>query len=128
MNAWNWIDEAATLVAHQHQLSEHGGPAGVRDSGAVQSALARPINLAAYGEPDAAALAASYAYGLARNHGFVDGNKRTSWIVARAFLEVNSVELQFADEEAISTMLALAAGDLTEDALAAWFREHIVPA
>lgn len=86
------------------------------------------MNLAAYGEPDAAALAASYALGLARNHGFVDGNKRTAWVVARAFLILNDLELEFDEDEAVAMMLALATGDLSEDALAAWFREHIVPA
>lgn len=111
---------------HDEQISEHGGPSGVRDPGAVASALARPINLAAYGDPDAASIAASYAFGLARNHGFVDGNKRTAWVVARVFLTLNGLRLEFDEENAIATMLALAAGDLSENALADWFRERIV--
>lgn len=82
-------------------------------------------NLAAYGEPDAAALAASYAYGLARNHAFSDGNKRTAWAVARGFLELNDGELYFNEAEAIAFMLALASGELTEDAAAEWFRARL---
>lgn len=85
----------------------------------------RPVNVAAYGTPDVASLAAAYAFGLARNHGFVDGNKRTAWIVASVFLELNQVALVFDEDEAIQTMLSLASGDLTEDALADWFRQRI---
>ena len=107
---------------HDAQLAEHGGPSGVRDQGAVESALARPQNLAAYGEPDAAALAAAYAFGLARNHGFVDGNKRTAWIAARLFLADNGVRLVFDKAEAVRMVEGLAAGVVTEEAFAGWLR------
>ena len=125
---WNWIDRAVAEAIHDRQLSEHGGPAGVRDPNALELALARARNLAAYGEPDAAALAAAYAFGIARNHAFIDGNKRTAWVLARLFLTDNNVELRFDREEAITAMLALAAGELSEDSLADWFRERIGPA
>jgi death-on-curing protein len=123
---WTWIGAELAIALHDRQLAEHGGPGGVRDGGALESALARPLNLAAYGEPDAAALAASYAFGIARNHAFVDGNKRTAWVIARLFLRANTVELAFDKADAIWMMLALAAGELSEDAVAAWFRERIV--
>jgi len=107
-------------------LAEHGGLDGVRDQGAVESALARPQHLAVYGETDAAELAASYAYGIARNHGFADGNKRTAWVVARVFLADNGFRLRFDKLEAIRTMEAVAAGTLGEADLAAWFRGNLV--
>lgn len=125
MTAWSWVGVPVVIALHDRQLAEHGGPPGVRDQGALQSALARPVNLAAYEEPDAAALAASYAFGLARNHSFVDGNKRTAWVVARLFLKANGIALNFVRDDAVRTMLALASGDLDEDALAGWFRERI---
>lgn len=125
MTVWSWVGVPAVLALHDRQLAEHGGPPGVRDQGALESALARPVNLAAYEEPDAAALAASYAFGLARNHSFVDGNKRTAWVVARLFLKANGIALNFVRDDAVRTMLALASGDLDEDALAGWFRERI---
>lgn len=90
--------------------------------------MARPLNLVAYGSPDAAALAASYAYGIARNHPFVDGNKRTAAVVAEGFLNFNGHRLDASDADLVTTFLALAAGDLNEDALADWFRERIVSA
>ena len=95
MTAWRWVGLAAVHAIHDRQLAEHGGLPGVRDLGAIESALARPQNLAAYGEPDAADLAAAYAYGLARNHGFADGNKRTAWVAARVFLADNGYGLRF---------------------------------
>lgn len=125
MSDWVWIEAAAAAAVHERQLSEHGGPVGVRDPNALESALARPQNLAAYEEPDAAALAASYAFGIARNHAFVDGNKRTAWVIARLFLAANGVGLKFEREGAITAMLALAAGELSEEELADWFRERI---
>ena len=123
---WTWIGAELAIALHDRQLAEHGGPGGVRDGGALESALARPLNLAAYGEPDAAALAASYAFGIARNHAFVDGNKRSAWVIARLFLRANAVELAFDKADAIRMMLALASGELSEDAIAAWFHERIV--
>ena len=123
---WVWISSDVALAAHAEQLAEHGGGEGVRDVGALESAMARPVNLAAYGEPDAASLAAAYAFGVARNHPFTDGNKRTAWVIARLFLKLNAVELAFEKADAIRTMLALASGELDEEALADWFRSHLV--
>jgi death-on-curing protein len=125
MTEWVWIEPAVAKAIHDRQLAEHGGPSGVRDEGALASALARPKNLASYGDPDAAALAASYAFGIARNHAFVDGNKRTAWVLARLLLKANGLEIGFDKQDAIQTMLALAAGNLTEEELAGWFRERL---
>jgi death-on-curing protein len=123
-----WLSEQVALAIHDRQLAEHGGPSGVRDGGALASALARPINRWAYGDDDRCALAAAYAFGIARNHPFTDGNKRTAWVVARLFLRKNGVSLDFAEHEAIATVLALAAGELPEDELADWFRQHLATA
>ncbi len=113
------------LSIHAAQIDEHGGLNGVRDLALVQSALARPQNLAEYSAPDAASLAASYAYGLSRNHGFFDGNKRTAYVVALIFLLANCWEVTASDTESVTTMQALAAGELDEDSLAEWFRRNI---
>lgn len=109
------------------QIARHGGLAGLRDKNAVESALARPHQLAAYGNPppDAADLAAAYAYGLARNHGFADGNKRTSWVLARVFLLDNGEQLSYTEVEAIRIMQDLAAGRVSEAELAQWFRSRL---
>ncbi len=115
-----------TYAVHDRQLAEHGGLDGVRDRGAVESALARPQNLDVYANADAAALAAAYAYGLARNHGFADGNKRTAWVVARLFLADNGYRLRFDSADAVKTMEMVAAGQLEEAQLAAWFRQRVV--
>ncbi len=123
---WIWIGADLAIALHDRQLAEHGGPAGVRDGGGLESALARPLNLASYDEPDAAAPAASYAFGITRNHAFIDGNKRTAWLVARLFLRANGLVLEFEKADAIRVMLGLAAGELSEDKLADWFREHIL--
>ena len=125
MTAWRWIAADVTYAIHDRQLAEHGGLDGVRDQAAVESALARPQNLAAYGDPDAAALAAAYAYGLSRNHGFADGNKRTAWVIARLFLADNGYQLRFEPADAVNTVEAVAAGGLGEDQLAEWFRQRI---
>jgi death-on-curing protein len=122
---WRWIAAEVALAAHNEQLAEHGGGEGVRDLGLFESAMARPQNLAAYGEPDAAALAASYAFGLARNHPFVDGNTRTAAVVMETFLNANGFELQANDAEIVVVILALAPGELSEDELALWLRERI---
>jgi death-on-curing protein len=121
-----WLDTADDLAIHDRQLAEHGGGSGVRDMGLLASALARPVDRWAYGEDDPARLAAAYAYGVARNHPFVDGNKRTAWVLARLFLAVNTHELRFGPEDAIQTVLALAAGALNEEELADWFRTRIL--
>ena len=123
-----WLDARIALAVHDRQLAEHGGGAGIRDQALLESALARPVNQWAYGEvDDLATLAAAYAFGIARNHPFVDGNKRTAWVFARLFLALNGAELEFAPEDAIRTMLALAAGELGEEELAQWFRERVTP-
>jgi death on curing protein len=122
---WRWVGADVAFAIHDRQLAEHGGLDGVRDRGAVESALARPQNLAAYGAPDAADLAAAYAYGLARNHGLADGNKRTAWIVARLFLADNDHTLGFDPFDAIRTMEGVAAGAIDEAQLAQWFRDRI---
>ncbi|MEL7198492.1 MAG: type II toxin-antitoxin system death-on-curing family toxin [Pseudomonadota bacterium] len=122
-----WLDSRIAYAVHDRQLAEHGGGEGLRDAGALESALARPINQWNYGEDDLAQLAAAYAFGLARNHPFADGNKRTAWIFARLLLLANGIEIAFEPAEAIRTVLDLAAGDLTEDELADWFRQRIEP-
>jgi len=123
--SWVWIDPNVARAAHREQLAEHGGGDGIRDMGAMESAMARPQNLAHYGEPDAAALAASYAYGLARNHPFADGNKRTAAVVSETFLLLNGFALTATDADVAVAFLELAAGALTEDELADWFRQYV---
>jgi death on curing protein len=120
-----WLDADVALAIHERQLAEHGGGVGVRDAGLLESALGRPVNRWAYGEDDPAALAAAYAFGVARNHPFIDGNKRTAWVLARLFLRLNGQQLVFDQHDAVRTVLALASGDLSEDELADWFRGHI---
>jgi death on curing protein len=121
----NWIDEDVALAAHDAMLAEFGGLAGARDLNAMQSALARPRNLASYGPPDAAALAAAHAYGLLRNHPFSDGNKRTGYTLAIVFLLDNGFSFTGSDIESVEAMLAVAAGTMGEDDLAAWFRARL---
>ncbi len=124
--AWVWVTDSVVLAIHEAQLAEHGGIAGIRDEALLSSALARPLNLEAYGEkPDAASLAAAYAFGIARNHPFLDGNKRTAFVVMELFLNLNGWILNADDADCISTMLSLAAGNLSENAVADWLREHI---
>ena len=125
MNDWRWVSPEAVTAIHEELLAEFGGPAGLRDEGGLHSALARPLNLAAHGQPDAAALAAAYAFGIVRNHPFVDGNKRTAWVSARLFLAKNGVELKFGQAEAVVRMLAFAAAEVSEDEIAQWLRERI---
>ncbi len=124
MKAWRWVRVDVAHAIHDAQLAEPGGPPGVRDEGALESPLARPRNQAAYGKPDAAALAAAYAYGLVRNHPFLDGNKRTGWLVARVFLADNGFRVQFDPAAAVRAVEALAAGKLSEAEVAHWFRER----
>src|SRR3546814_18813563 len=107
---WVWISAEVAMAAHAEQLAEHGGGEGVRDAGLLESAMARPQNLAAYHEPDAAELAAAYAYGIARNHPFVDGNKRTAAVVSETFLVLNGYVLTAPDAELVVAFLALPAG------------------
>ena len=124
-DVWVWIDTSVILAVHEEQLAEHGGAAGVRDAGLLESAMARPRNLAQYGEPDAADLAASCAFGLARNHPFVDGNKRSAFVAAELFLALNGSRLVANDADCVMVMLQLAAGDIDEATFAAWLRDHI---
>ena len=125
---WKWVAEKTALAIHDEQLAEHGGMPGVRDMGLVLSALQRPKDLAAYGSADVAGIAAAYAYGISRNHGFVDGNKRTAFVVANVFLLDQGYELIASDQEAVTVMLAVAAGEISEAELAVWFRGYIRPA
>lgn len=120
-----WLDAKIALAVHDRQLAEHGGGTGIRDEGMLESALARSVNRWTYGEKDPASLAAAYAFGIARNHPFVDGNKRTAWVLARLFLALNNVVLKFEPDDAIRTVLALAAGELNEEEMADWFRERV---
>ena len=123
---WRWINKQALFLLHDESLAEHGGAAGLRDEGLLDSALARPLNLDAYGTPDFADLAASYAIGLAKNHGFVDGNKRAAFLATGLFLHLNGYRLSVSQVDATLTMLAVAAGTLDEAGFAAWLRAHCV--
>ena len=123
-----WVLDEIVPALHGRQLAEHGGSAGVRDAGLLASALARPRQLFAYGGVEATLprLAAAYAYGIARNHAFVDGNKRTAFVVSLLFLKLNGLNLEAAQEEKYEVFMALAAGELDETALAAWIAKHAV--
>lgn len=121
---WRWISRQALVLLHDESIAEHGGAAGIRDEGLLESALARPLNQAAYGSPDLAALAASYGVGLAKNHPFVDGNKRAAFLGVGLFLALNGYRLQATQAEATVAMLDVAAGTLGEEAFAEWLRQH----
>ncbi len=120
-----WIKESSVLAIHEVQVAEHGGSHGIRDIALLQSALARPQNAVAYGSPDIADLAAAYAVGIARNHPFLDGNKRTAWVVAETFLLKNGYELMANNRESLPIMLSVAEGASPEAEFAAWLRAHI---
>jgi death-on-curing protein len=122
---WVWIDPAVILAVHDEQLAEHGGAAGVRDAGLLESALARPRNLAHYGQPDACELAAAYAFGLAKNHPFIDGNKRSAFVATELFLMLNGWRLTAGDADCVMVMLRLAAGEVDEASFAQWLRDHV---
>ena len=122
-----WLSARDALAIHEEQLAEHGGADGVRDLGLLESALARPQNLLAYAKPDFADLAGAYAAGVARNHPFVDGNKRTAWILAVVFLDLNGFDLEADIIDALQAMLALAEGRIDESAFAAWLRPQLKP-
>lgn len=126
MTEWIWVDPDVALAVHEEQLAEHGGSAGIRDAGLLESALARPKNVAAYGEPDFAELAASYGFGIARNHPFVDGNKRTAFVSVELFLRLNGYQLVADDAACVLTMLAVAVGEMDEAIFADWLRRHCV--
>jgi|SRR5450830_890967 len=124
-SAWRWLDAALIHAVHEEQLAEHGGGTGVRDANLLASALARPEQLAHYGTPDAADLAASYGFGISRNHPFVDGNKRTAFVAVELFLALNGFELMAPDADCVINMLELAAGNLPEADFAVWIRQNL---
>jgi death-on-curing protein len=126
MNNYKWLPKGAVLAMHARQLAEHGGGVGVRDEGLLESALQRAINKLDYEQPDVADLAAAYAYGKARNHPFIDGNKRTALVASRTFLLVNGYQISASKEDRLKTFLSLAEGSLSEEDLAAWFRACLV--
>jgi death on curing protein len=127
MSEPHWIHEKVVTAIHQRQLAEHGGLDGVRDSGMLSSALARPLNLFAYSspKPDLPALAAAYAFGIIKNHPFVDGNKRTAYVICRTFLKLNGQDIDATDVEKYQTFLSAAEGSLSEVQLAEWIRSHL---
>lgn len=120
-----WVDRASVLLLHDESLAIHGGASGIRDIGLLESALARPQNLHAYGEGDAAALAAAYAFGIIRNHPFIDGNKRTGFLAAALFIEANGSRITASEAEVVVRTLALAAGEIDEAEFAAWLRDNV---
>lgn len=125
MSGWKWVNRKVLLLLHDESLAEHGGASGLRDEGLLDSALARPMNLSLYQEPDLASLAACYGVGLAKNHPFVDGNKRAAFLAIGLFLMVNGFRLKATQAEATLTILDVAAGNMEETALADWIRTHI---
>ena len=125
--SWRWIDKRLLLILHDESLAEHGGAGGLRDEGLLDSALARPLNLLVYGEPDTADLAAAYGVGLAKNHAFVDGNKRAAFLAVGLFLALNGYRLNAAQADATLTVLPVAAGEMDEPAFARWIRANCVP-
>jgi death-on-curing protein len=122
--AWHRLSSDVLHAVHAEQLAEHGGLAGMRDANALESALARAEQLAHYGAPDGAELAAAYGFGIARNHPFSDGNKRTAFVATELFLVLNGLKLRATDVDCVMTMLGVAAGDIDEASFAAWIRAH----
>jgi death-on-curing protein len=122
-----WLALGVVLAIHEEQLGEHGGAEGVRDLGLLESALARPRHLAAYGNPDLVALAAALGHGIARNHPFVDGNKRMAYVATVLFLSLNGLDLAASPTECVITMVRLAAGELSEPDFARWLADHTRP-
>ena len=128
MSAPRWVLRAVVDAMHDRQLAEHGGAAGLRDEGLLESALARAQHLHAYGKTDLCTLAAAYAGGIARNHPFVDGNKRTAFLTAYVFLRLNGQTLIASEAEAVEMMMAMAAGDIDDQTFADWLRRNVEPA
>jgi death on curing protein len=126
MTDFKWLQKRAVLEMHARQLAEHGGGQGIRDERLLDSALQRPIDKANYGNPDIADIAAAYAYGVARNHPFIDGNKRTALVASRAFLLYNGYQITASKEDRLNTFLSLASGTLREEELAGWFRQYLL--
>ena len=129
--SWRWVSKQALVLLHGESLATHGGREGMRNEGLLESALMRPQNIVTYADPahppDVAALAASYGVGLAKNHPFIDGNKRAAFLAVGLFLYLNGQRLQATQTDATLTMLAVAAGDLSEEAFAVWLRAHTGP-
>jgi death-on-curing protein len=123
--AVEWVAQSVVLAIHDEQLAEHGSRPGLRDAGLLESALARPQNLAAYGDPDIAALAAAYAFAIAKNHPFIDGKKRTSAVISRLFLRLNGYDVTASEMERVRVWLDLAAGQMDEETLVKWFQTNI---
>lgn len=123
---WRWLLERVIEALHDEQIAEQGGSSGIRDPGLLSSAIARAQNLVAYGEPSVFDLAAAYAYGIVRNHPFVDGNKRTGFLTAYVFLDINGYDLIASEAEAVAAVLALAAGDMQEALFSCWLKENSV--
>ena len=124
MSGWIWLSRAALELLHGETLAEHGGALGLRDEGLLESALARPQHRLAYGKPDLADVAAAYGVGLAKNHAFVDGNKRAAFLAVGMFLALNGYRLTAPQADATLTMLAVAAGQMDEATFARWLRQH----
>ena len=121
---WRWLREDVIVAIHDEQIAEHGGSSGIRDAGLLSSALARPRNHVAYGEPSVFNLAAAYAYGVIQNHPFVDGNKRTGFLAAYVFLYLNGWELEAPETEAVAAALALATGEIDEAGFSDWLKDN----
>jgi death-on-curing protein len=119
-----WLEERLVLAVHEAQLAEHGGLPGIRDAGLLASALARPRNAAAYGDPDVPSLAALYALAILRNHPFIDGNKRVGTVLMETFMELHGYTLTASDPDLLRTILSAAAGELSDDDFTAWVRAH----
>jgi death-on-curing protein len=126
--SWLWLSKAAVLVFHEMQIAEHGGGTGIRDEGLLESALSRPENLSMYGTPDVFDLAAAYAFGIAKNHPFVDGNKRTAFVAAAVFLELNGYIFQASEVDVVLKVMALASGEMDEKSFSAWLRKNTAKA
>ena len=120
-----WLSRELVLAIHDEQLAEHGGAGGLRDAGLLDSALARPANRAGYAEPDIAELAALYALGIARNHPFIDGNKRTAYVALETFLALNGLRFPVSDADAVVMTLQMAAGDMDDDTFTGWVRANV---
>lgn len=127
MTDWRWLTREAIEIMQTEQIREHGGLPGIKDENAVESALARARNKASYGDPDVFDLAGAYLFGLARNHGFSDGNKRIAFLAAYTFLHLHGYEMTANDAEVVTLVMAVAAGDIDEDGAAAFFRDHTAP-
>lgn len=121
---WRWLKKDVVIAMHSEQIAEHGGSLGIRDAGLLLSALARPQNQTAYGEPSVFDLAAAYAFGIIQNHPFVDGNKRVGFLAAYIFLEHNGWELMASEAEAVTAVLALARGEMDETGFSDWLKDN----